>query len=67
MKATDLTRDQQAAAAHTMNTYGGGFASAIAHAFWLADLENAQLLLNAFDELFMKYHRWNTEAKGSAQ
>ncbi len=61
MKATDLTYDQQWDAAKTMETYGGGFASALAQAFFRADLTNARRILTAFDDLFMKYHEWNKE------
>jgi len=63
MKATDLTYDQQWDAAKTMETYGGGFASALAQAFFRADLTNARRILTAFDDLFLRYHRWNEEEK----
>jgi hypothetical protein len=59
MKATDLTATQLWEAAKTMEEYGGGFASALARAFFRADSHNTQRLLTAFDHLFMHYHEWN--------
>ena len=60
-KATELTADQQVASAKTMFAYGGGFAGALSEAFFKADSSNKEKLLVAFDELFMRYHRWNEE------
>jgi hypothetical protein len=60
-KAADLTEDQQIHAAKTMFAYGGGFAGALSEAFFKADSTNREKLLVAFDELFMRYHRWNEE------
>jgi hypothetical protein len=42
-------------AAHNMVHYGGGFAEAIASAYFRADSENKQRLLTAFGHLFEKY------------
>lgn len=61
MKATDLTDAQQYASAKTMEKYGGGFASALALAFSRADSSNKRKILEAFNDLFMRYHRWNVE------
>lgn len=61
MKATDLTEEQLYQAAKTMFAYGGGFAGALSEAFFKADSTNREKLLVAFDELFMRYHRWNEE------
>lgn len=61
MKATDLTDAQQYESAKTMEKYGGGFASALALAFFRADSTNKEKLLSAFNDLFMRYHRWNEE------
>lgn len=61
MKATDLTDAQQYASAKTMEKYGGGFASALSEAFFKADSSNKRKLLDAFEELFLRYHRWNVE------
>ena len=43
------------AAAHEMRKIGGSFASAIASAFFLADLGNQRILLDAFGHLFEKF------------
>jgi hypothetical protein len=61
MKATDLTDEQLYHAAKTMFAYGGGFASALSEAFFKADSSNKRKLLDAFEELFLRYHRWNVE------
>jgi len=61
MKATELTDAQLHQAANTMFGYGGGFASSLAEAFFKADASNRRKILEAFDELFMRYHRWNEE------
>ena len=60
-KAADLTEDQQIHAAKTMFAYGGSFAAALSEAFFKADSTNRATLLDAFDALFMRYHRWNEE------
>ena len=61
MKATELTEEQQYESAKTMEKYGGRFASALALAFFTADSTNKRKILEAFNELFMRYHRWNEE------
>lgn len=43
------------AAAHEMRKIGGSFAAAIASAFFLADLSNQRILLDAFGHLFEKF------------
>jgi hypothetical protein len=49
------TSEQLYAAAHEMRKTGGSFAAAIASAFFLADLGNQAILLDAFGHLFEKY------------
>ena len=49
------TSEQLFAAAHEMRKTGGSFAAAIASAFFLADLGNQAILLDAFGHLFEKY------------
>lgn len=49
------TEDQLVNAAHTMDLYGGGFARAIASAFYRADSHYRGVLVAAFAELFIKY------------
>ena len=61
MIATDLTYDQLHKAAQRMERIGGGFASAIALAFYRADSHNARILTEAFGDLFVKYHDWPSE------
>jgi hypothetical protein len=61
MKATELTYDQLHKAAQRMERIGGGFASAIAQAFFRADTSNARILIEAFSDLFVKYHDWPSE------
>jgi hypothetical protein len=43
------------AAAHQMDKTGGGFASAIANAYFRADSTNKAILLDAFGDLFEKF------------
>ena len=61
MKATDLTYDQLFKSARTMEKIGGSFASAIAQAFFRADSTNAGRLVQAFGDLFVKFHDWPSE------
>ena len=49
------TNEQLYAAAHEMRKTGGSFAAAIASAFFLADLGNQAILLDAFGHLFEKF------------
>lgn len=58
----DTMSDQELhRAAQNMERYGGGFATAIAKAFYVADTGNRRLLLGAFGHLFEEYAsaRWN--------
>ena len=55
MKANDMSERELLKAAHNMVYYGGGFAEAIASAYFRADSENKQRLLTAFGHLFEKY------------
>ncbi len=50
-----MTEDQLHKAAHRMESEGGGFASAIALAFFRADSTNQVLLIDAFGHLFERY------------
>lgn len=52
---TQLTESQAFKAAHEMEATGGGFASAIATAFFRADSANRAILLNAFAPLFFQH------------
>jgi hypothetical protein len=55
MKANDMSESELFQAAHRMQDEGGGFASAIALAFFRADSTNQVLLVNAFGHLFERY------------
>jgi hypothetical protein len=48
-------------AAQTMEKIGGGFASALALAYFRADGDNKARILGAFPDLFEKYRQINTE------
>lgn len=50
-----MTDDQLMAAAHEMDRRGGGFASAIATAFFRADSDNKARLLLTFGDLFARH------------
>ena len=66
MKAIDLDHDMLLHAAKCMENEGGSFAKHIARAFYVADSHNAELLLTAFDDLFVKFyleHRRNERMK----
>jgi hypothetical protein len=63
MKATDLTYEQLFEAAKTMQLVGGGFANAIALAFFRADSTNAGKLVQAFGDLFVKFHDWPSQER----
>ena len=56
MKAMDLDHDMLLAAARCMENEGGSFAGHIARAYFVADRHNAELLLTAFESLFMKFY-----------
>lgn len=51
-----LTYEQGHKAARLMEEMGGGFASAIAWAFYKADSHNARILLEAYEELFHRFY-----------
>jgi hypothetical protein len=59
MKDYKLTDHELHMAAHNMRDYGGGFASAIADAYFVADLSNRAKLLNAFGDLFRAFVNFN--------
>lgn len=47
-------------AASLMQTQGGGFAAAIAQAFFRADTGNQRILVEAFADLFEKFNKEET-------
>jgi hypothetical protein len=51
----NLNDEQLFYAAHKMYEQGGGFASAIAQAFFRADKDNRIKLLLAFEDLFQRF------------
>ena len=55
MKAQDMTDADLHKAAHNMENYGGGFAGAIALAYFRADSSNRERIINAFPELFERF------------
>lgn len=55
MKANDMSEDELLIAARRMEREGGGFASAIAEAYFCADSTNQVLLIDAFGHLFERY------------
>ena len=55
MKANDMSEDELLIAAHRMEREGGGFASAIALAYFRADSTNKVRLVDAFGHLFERY------------
>ena len=57
MKANQLDHDMLLAAARMMESEGGSFAAAIAHAFYYADSYNRARLLDAFDDLFIRFYK----------
>ena len=58
MKAQDMTDSELNKAARNMEKYGGGFAEAIALAYFRADSTNQVLLVDAFGHLFERYAKW---------
>lgn len=54
-KGIPMTDDQLMAAAHNMDRIGGGFASAIATAYFRADSTNKAKLLLTFGDLFSRH------------
>lgn len=55
MKAQDMTDSELFKAAHNMRDYGGSFAAAIAEAYFCADAQNSNTLLDAFGHLFERF------------
>lgn len=51
-----MTEKELYEAAYAMEREGGGFASAIAIAFYRADKENRKLLLQSFMPLFERFY-----------
>lgn len=51
----ELSYDERHAAAKRMQKVGGGFASAIAEAWFFADSANRVILERAFNGLFLRY------------
>ena len=49
-------------AAELMEKVGGGFASALARAYFRADGDNQARILGAFPDLFQRYRDWAAEA-----
>ena len=56
MTAMHLDHDMRLQAARCMEREGGSFAGHIARAFYVADTQNAEALLTAFDMLFLKFY-----------
>lgn len=50
-----LHRDDALRAAENMQRMGGGFASKLAAAYFVADSDNRRRILTAFDDLFRSY------------
>jgi hypothetical protein len=50
-----VTEDEQIYTCRAMENYGGGFASRIAAAYYVADLGNRAKLLSTFEDLFRRY------------
>tara|TARA_R110000822_G_scaffold17335_3_gene58482 strand:- start:3271 stop:3537 length:267 start_codon:yes stop_codon:yes gene_type:complete len=70
MTAMHLDHDMRLQAARCMEKEGGSFAGHIARAFYVADTQNAEALLKAFDNLFCKFymeHLRNERMKGLKQ
>lgn len=55
MKAQDMSESELCKAARNMRNYGGSFAAAIAEAYFCADAQNSNTLLDAFGHLFVQY------------
>lgn len=51
------TQNELFKAASLMQTQGGGFAAAIAQAFFRADTGNQRILVEAFADLFEKFNK----------
>lgn len=55
MKASEMTESELHRAAENMEDFGGGFAAAIALAYFRADSHNKPRIVQAFAELFEKF------------
>jgi len=53
----NMDHDTATRAAHNMQSHGGGFASALAEAFFRADSHNRARILGAFGDLFDQFAR----------
>ena len=58
----NLTQSDLFRAAQAMKRYGGSFASCIGEAYLCADSNNTKRVLDAFSDLFMRYHAWGVES-----
>lgn len=70
MKAMELDHDMLLSAAKCMENEGGSFAGHIARAYFVADGRNAETLVTAFDDLFVKFYkeyRRNEITKGESK
>lgn len=56
-----MTETELYEAAYAMDRIGGGFASAVANAFFRADTDNRKRLLAAFGDLFEKFYQGETQ------
>ena len=57
MRVTEMSFDMFHKAAQQMEYEGGSFAKSIAKAFYVADKDNQQRLITAFDDLFVEFYR----------
>ena len=57
--------EQNHRAARLMEKLGGGFASALAVAYFRADADNQARILAAWPELFERYRRMDQEKTGT--
>jgi len=55
MKASEMSESELCKSARTMERYGGGFAEAIALAYFRGDGPNQVRVVEAFPELFERY------------
>ncbi len=54
-EALNMSESELYDAAYNMERIGGGFATAIARAFYVADSDNRRLILKTFGHLFVKH------------
>lgn len=59
----DTTTAELYATLKCMEQYGGGFVRRLAELYQVADSENGKRILNAFPDVFERYHpkNWRTE------